>query len=244
MITRAIISSIIPYSESSLICKVLTEQHGNISIIAKGIRKQKQILSRLWEYELNLSEPKEEGLYLLKEAREQRDFSSYPSSETWAAAECGIELLSNLLIPASEAEEYYALLCNYLGYLQGVSKNAILLLWRLFLRVFQMNGIRMEIKLCSQCHCDKAIMGCTRSGELICMECYQAAPGTYLQLNPLSTRILDLLPEIGKHLNVLSLNRQVVNELNDLFRDYYQFHHKQKLRLKSLSVLSQYYPKA
>ncbi|MCD8480583.1 MAG: hypothetical protein LRZ88_10430 [Candidatus Cloacimonetes bacterium] len=82
---------------------MLSPELGQISLIAKGIRKKEEPLLRLWEYELNLLEPKEEGLYLLKEAKERKDYSSYPEVATWAAADAGAELLAQIIIPQPEA---------------------------------------------------------------------------------------------------------------------------------------------
>jgi len=90
--TVGIVLSAVPYSESSMIYKALCRDMGHISIIAKGIRKQDAGLCHLQEYELHLLEPKEEGLYLLKDFQEQRDYSIYPTAATWAAADCGAEL--------------------------------------------------------------------------------------------------------------------------------------------------------
>lgn len=242
MKTIGIITSIIPYSESSLICKVQSREAGHISLIAKGIRKKELTLSRMWEYDFNLLEPKEEGLYLVKEARELKDFSTYPSSGTWAAADCGAELLSHIIIPLPEAQEYYSLLSTYLGYLQGVEKNAVLLLWRLFMRVYRILGINLVLDQCAICGKQREIVARTNSGDLVCTECQSDAGYSSQLFMPQSRKIIRLLPEIGNHLSLLELDRVVVKELNDFFIDYYYAHYKQKLRLKSLSVLCQFYP--
>jgi DNA repair protein RecO len=239
MKTRGIILTIIPYSESSLICKLLSSELGQISLIAKGIRKKEEPLLRLWEYELNLLEPKEEGLYLLKEARELTDYSTYPEVATWAAADSGAELLSQIIIPQPEAAVYYKLLTDYLSYLQKVDKNAVLILWRLFLRVFQLLGIGLELDLCSICHQRAPILAHTGTGELICGACKSRSSK---QFSPLASEIIRLLPEIANHIQRLDLNRWVVGEINGFLLDYFYAHHKQTLKLKSLSVLSQFYP--
>lgn len=239
MKTLGIISSIIPYSESSLICKLLSPELGQISLIAKGIRKKEEPLLRLWEYELNLLEPKEEGLYLLKEAKELKDYSSYPEVATWAAADAGAELLTQIIIPQPEAAQYYKLLTDYFSYLQKVDTNAVLILWRLFLRVFQLLGIGIELDLCSICKQQSIIHAHTGTGELVCKACASQSNKAF---SPLSLEIIRLLPQIANHLHRLELNRWVVGEINSFLLDYFYAHHKQTLKLKSLSVLSQFYP--
>lgn len=242
MITRGIISSIIPYGESSQICKVQSCEAGQIALIAKGSRKKDQPLLRLWEYEFNLLAPKEEGLYLLKEAAELRDYSSYPSTSTWAAADCGVELLTQVIISGPESEAYYTLLTNYLGYLQGVDKNAVLLLWRLFLRLYQMLGLDVDLRKCAICKATGEMQAHTRSAELICKACVNDAGWEMQPFNPRSVEIIWLLPEIGNHLNRVEVDRAVVQEVNGFWLDYFYAHHKKTLKLKSLSVLCQFYP--
>ena len=213
---------------------------GHISIIAKGIRKQDAGLCHLQEYELHLLEPKEEGLYLLKDFQEQRDYSIYPTAATWAAADCGAELLMHLIIPAYEAGAYYELLCNYLGYLQKVDANAVLILWRLFMRVYANLGLAPKLGVCAVCNEATEIAGYSRDMELSCQNCLCAEGAHYF--SPLARRILALLPEIGNHLQDLILDRAVVQELNTYFTNYFYAHYHKTLRLKSLSVLCQFYP--
>lgn len=239
----ALVLSIIPYSESSIVIKALTWDRAQISILAKGWRKKADPLLRFWEYEFTLYEPKEDGLYLLKEANALQDFSSYPNAATWAAAECGAELLLKIIIPSSEATHYYTLLREYLLYLRKVESNGILIFWRLLQRIFKMMGIGMRIEHCAICNSTADPVAMNAVGELICAQCFQSLPpeNHYQSLRPMSQKVLILLPEIGKHLKTLKLNREDIAELNQLFLAYYSAHQRQTLKLKSLSVLSQFY---
>jgi hypothetical protein len=60
-------------------------------------------------------------------------------------------------------------------------------------------------------------------------------------LSPNSSKILQLLPEISRHLQELKLCRKDLIEINTIFEGYWLAHHKQALKLKSLSVLVQFY---
>ena len=113
------------YSESSLILQFFTRQQGMVSVIAKGIRKksEKQQLLPLCEYELIAYEPKEQGLWLFSEANITRNFSAYPSSSTWAAAETGLELISHLIISQEDIATIYDLTISYLDYLKKVERK-------------------------------------------------------------------------------------------------------------------------
>jgi DNA repair protein RecO len=240
---RAIVISIIPYGETSQILRVIAQNKAHIAIMAKGWRKKQEPVLRFCEYEFNLTEPKEEGLYFLNEANFLEDFSSYPTTSTWAAAEAGAELISNILISNHEAEDYFLLLRNYLSYLKNIPNNGILLFWRLFLRIFMLLGISPEIGRCSICGQNKSRIAANNDAELICADCFEslANPAHYTLLQKNTIDILDKLPQIGNHLESTSLNRSTVSEINKLFTSYYSAHQKQTLKLKSLSVLSQFY---
>jgi len=241
--SMGLVLSIFPYSESSLILKVLSWDRAQISIIAKGWRKKPEPILRFVEYEFTLYEPKEEGLYLLKELSQSRDYSSHASTSTWAAAEAGAELCARIIIPPSDAKQYYTLLTQYLLYLAPMQENAILIFWRLMLRLFSMMGIGIRLQRCDTCTLSKEPFAYDASGEIICQDCLQELSWSerYTPFSPTSKKVLRLLPEIANHLQDIHLTRSDVAELNQLFLSYYAAHQKQTLKLKSLSVLSQFY---
>ena len=107
---RGIIVKTYPYGESSLIIKCFTQEHGMISVIAKGIRQKPEasMLTSLGSFDLTLYEPGEGEIYLLSEfsPRNTHDFSS--RMECWATAECALELFGQILIPVEETPHYYA----------------------------------------------------------------------------------------------------------------------------------------
>ncbi|MCB5287808.1 MAG: DNA repair protein RecO [Candidatus Cloacimonetes bacterium] len=238
-----IVLSIFSYSESSLILKVLSWDKAQISIIAKGWRKKPEPILRFVEYEFTLYAPKEEGLYLLKELCQSRDFSSYASTSTWAAAEAGAELCAKIIIPSPEAKQYYTLLTQYLGYIAPMQENAILIFWRLMLRIFTMLGIGIRLQRCDSCLLSKEPFAYNLAGEIICQDCLQKLPlpDIYTQLSPVARKVLLLLPEIANHLQDIHLAHSDISQINQLFLSYFAAHQKQTLKLKSLSVLSQFY---
>ncbi len=241
--STGIILELIAFSESSFILKVLTFDRAQISVIAKGWRKKPEPLLRFVEYELCLAEPREEGLYILREASPRQDLSHYPNTATWAAAEAGAEFISKIIISPTEAKAYYTLLREYLRYLEKTPTNAVLIFWRLILRIFEMMGIGLRLQYCDICKAALPALARNSSGDLICKICYADLPanGQYQPLSSDAQTILHLLPEIGKHLDKITLTGAVLSELNRLFADYYAAHTKHTLKLKSLSVLSQFY---
>ncbi len=232
------------YSESSLIFRFYTREHGLIGVLAKGIRKQEKPLPALCEYELNAYEPKEQGLWLFAEASLTRDLSSFPATSTWAAAESGIELVSQIISAPEDIPQLYDLTLSYLEYLQKTPRNAILILWRFILRITILSGIGNPLETC--CLCKKRSGSYTaylsNPGGLICRECAMDQPvsDNLLRLSALSAQILYWLPEIANHLQEIKLSPQTVQEINAVFEQYWQAHHKHPLHLRSLGVLSQF----
>ncbi len=235
------------YSDSSMILRFLSREHGIIGIIAKGIRKQteKYQLTNLCEYDLGLYEPKEAGLWLLYGQDLVKDYSRFPTSATWAAAECGLEMISQMIVPADEHMQLYKLTLSYLDYLQGVSTNAVLIFWRLFLRLLRFSGVGSPLDEC--CCCQQPLSSYDVIDQqhwgFVCKQCLQDMVNMeqLLYLSPLSSEILRLMPEIGKHINDVKPGKQQLGEINNLLEKYWDKHHKQTLKLKSLSVLSQFY---
>lgn len=242
--TIALVLNVFPYSESSLVIKALSWELGLISILAKGIRRKNDALTRFGEYEFQLYTPKEEGLYLLKDYSLVRDFSQYPSPQSWAAADCGLELFSRILFPLSDAREYYTLATEYLKYLQKTKNNGILIFWRMLARLYRMMGIPLSLDSCAHCAKEGMQRAFTAAGELLCKECkdqvkYDRAISL---LSPNAAKILQLLPEIGMHLDEITLTQDDISQINQLFLSHYYAMQKQNLNLKSLGVLCQFYP--
>jgi len=245
-----ILIKISEFGDSSLIYRFFTAEHALIGVLAKGIRKkaERQLLIPFSEYEICVYEPKEAGLWLLESAYLQRDYSVFPSSETWATAACGMELISQIIIPHDEHQSTYNLAISYLEYLCKTPNNAVLIFWRFFNRIIILSGIGNPISHCSMCHKEtrsyKALLA--TAGGLVCPDCYPeiVLNENLIVLSSNSSIILQLLPEIANHLQEIQLTRKDVLDINTIFQSYWQAHHKHPLNLKSLSVLAQFYPVA
>ncbi len=239
-----------PYSDSSLLLKAFARQHGLISLLAKGIRKKPEacLLSPLCVYELSFYEPTESGLSLLAEFSLAEEFDLTADLESWTAAECALELYSQLIIPPEESPAWFQLLHSYLGYLFSLEGSAVLIWWRFLLRVFRMLGIPFDTRLCASClGVSKPLSAWDKgSGRLFCPDCLDALPdpGRYELLSPASARVLRLLPVIGEHLSELRPDHDCVVQLNRLFALHYQAHFHKALKLRGLDVLEQLQPPA
>lgn len=236
----AIIANSLPYGDSSQICQAFSPQLGAFSLIAKGIRQKNCALQKMCEYELNLHPPREEGLYLLKDAWLKRDYSGFESTESWVAADCGLELLSKIMISEPEAPEYYRLLADYLGYLQKVKRNSIFIFWRFFLRIFRFLGIPLEPEYCTICSASQGIVAFDHSGAIYCKYCCNSQH--LLSLSSTAQKLWQALPSIARHLDDISPDRASLNQINSLLLNYMAAQHKKSFQLKSLKVLMQFYP--
>ncbi len=232
------------YGDTSLIYRFFTCENGLIGVLAKGIRKKNDPLIPLCCYELFAYEPKEPGLWLFSEAAVDKDLSQYPSTSTWAAAECGMELISQMLFAQEDLSNVYHLSISFLEYLQKTPYNAILILWRFMLRITVLSGIGNPFTGC--CMCNKSLATypayLVSKGGMLCSNCSSelVQSDDLIRLSDLSIKLIAMLPEIGNYLNEITLSPQTVQEINGIFEHYWLSHHKHPLKLKSLGLLSQF----
>jgi DNA repair protein RecO len=238
----------IPFGDSSLILQTFMRGHGFTSLIAKGIRKKPELAQfiNLNQYEFTFYDAQENELHLLKELSPLKEQTLYNKPESWAAADCALELYRQMIIPLNETGQYYGLFVSLTGYLENCDKNAILIWWRFLLKVFQLLGIPYNTEQCS--FCEKLSLDMTLwitgTGGLVCSDCGEShfgSPGLE-PLAPLSSRILGLLPQIGNHIQTLRPDAASVEQLNNLFDAYYTSHFNTQLKLQSRDVLIQFYP--
>ncbi len=242
---RGIIYRIINYGESSIIVYAACQEYGFISIIAKGIRaKDKSIaLTLLNEYEFNLYEPSEGGLYLLSEASCLQEYEGSSSPSRMAAALAGLDYVSHVIAEVHEFPLYYELVRSYLQYLLTLDKNYVAILWRLMIRTFKLLGVGLDVTGCNQCQ-GAGVNGFDRASLHLlcgrCMETYELSDRIFT-FGPEARDVLRLLPQIGNHVSQIVLSRSTVKELNGFFLTYFEHHFQKPLKLKSLAVLEQYY---
>lgn len=235
--TRAFMLKKQPYSESSLLLQVFSDQLGMTSILAKGLHKNKQssatLLAVMNEYDFVLSDASDGKLHILKEFTVLREFPADLPLETWVCAQAGLELISKLIIPKEDAPVFYKALQSYLTYLEGVKINPITITWRFFLHVDKLLGIPVDLNHCSVCHSEMPVpAGFRRStGHLLCFKCIPTHLDT-MQFSPEASEILHLLPVIGNFINDVVLTPGIIKSINHFFLNYLncQFHNNTELK--------------
>jgi len=240
--TRAIILRTTKYSESSLVINAVSETHGTISILAKGIRKQPDaaVLQRLNELELVLYEPAETGMYLLAECALISKLAMMDDALNRAYAEAGAELVSCLITPSGDMAEVYRLLLTYLEYMNGVKQNGIAIFWRFMLRIMRELGVSLDLRQCGQCHgTETPLSGYEeRHGFALCGKCLK----NFYNVQPFSLqakRLLFLLPEIGNHLDMLEIGESVAEEITGFLLGYLEHRFHKHFSLQSIHVALQ-----
>jgi DNA repair protein RecO len=228
-----------PYSESSILMQVFSDTLGLISVLAKGMHKQKAhqdfLLNVLNEYEMVITEASPSGMHILTELSLLSEYPTDLPLETWFTAQAGAEFLTKLLIPEGEIPLFYQTLSRYLTYQKGVSVNSIAIFWRFLLSIFTQLGIPIDLTKCSGCHKDlKVQAGYTAdSGQLVCDDCFLTLRASYL-LDPETSNLLTLLPVIGNYLNDLEISKDSIRQLNHFFMQYVSLQFHKTIYLKSL----------
>ncbi len=234
-----------PYSDSSLIVKAIAKENGLIDIIAKGIRKKSDsfILQALNDYELTLYPPREGELHLLKESSLLKE-RHYEGAKNWATALCGAELMQKQIISNDEHLLYFELLGSFLDFLLSLDAEPLPVFWRLLNRIIHLQGLALTTCICSGCKEQKPEYAYTKhDAQLYCRECTHnlTLPKDLHIFSEEASRIFYHLDHIGNHLSEIRLAKSTIQEINDFYSDYYLAHNRKTLKLKSLSVLEQFY---
>lgn len=221
--------------------QVFSDCLGMTSVLAKGLRKSKQqqgfLLNVLNEYEFILSAPANSSLHKLCEMSILNELPADLPLETWTAAQAGAEILTKLMLPEEEIPLFYKALRQYLDYLKGVTANPIAIFWRYLLHLYKLLGIPINLQQCSLCHKTMAEPRgySADTGQLLCSECFDKAPGVFA-LEPEESHIIALLPVIGNYLNDLNLTADNCQRTNHFFLHYISRQFHKTIRLNSVQL--------
>jgi DNA repair protein RecO len=228
-----------PYSETSVLMQVFSDELGMTSVLAKGLHakgKQKtHELNVLNEYEFVIGAASPSGIHTLHEMTLINEYPADLPLENWFAAQAGVEILTKLMFPDDEVLPVYQALRQYLTYIKGVAANPLAIFWRFLLHLTKLLGVPVNQTTCP--NCGKAMQNpggyLPDSGQLICANCIPLLPVTY-NLSPEAAYIIGLLPSIGNHLNDLTLTPEISLEIDRYFLHYLSVHFHKGIRLKSL----------
>jgi DNA repair protein RecO len=227
------------YSESSVLMQVFSDSLGMISVLAKGLRKQKQhqdfLLNALNEYEFVLTCSPNSGIHILTEFTLISEYPTDLPMETWFSAQAGAEIISKLILPPEEMPAIYLALKQYLAYQKAVKSNSIAIFWRFLLHLYKLLGVPINLSICSSCHRNIGIPAGynTENGQLICHGCQALLPVSS-RFEPEVASVLQLLPVIGNYLEDLNLRPDTIQQINRFFLNYFSLQFHKPIQLNSL----------
>ena len=214
---KGIVLSEIPYSETSKILNVLTDEYGMIGIISKGCKNLKNKLRGVSnkmcyaEYTINY---KEKGLSTLIEGNIINSFKNiYVDMKKAIYAFYLMDLVSQVL-KENNNKEIFNLLVNSLTKINdGLSPELISNIVEI--KLLDYLGVNLELDTCVLCGNDEELVTIDlTSGGVICKNCYSNG---YI-MNDKALHLMRLL----KKINIEKLNKLEITD-DDIFKEIDKF---------------------
>jgi DNA repair protein RecO (recombination protein O) len=237
--TRGIVLHTRVFSESSLIASLFTQQHGKITVLAKGIRRPKSklcgTLERFNYNEIIFYKREFKEMYTLSDAEVIDQFEKirvHPEKVTAAMVLCEFY---NKTLPAEETDTTsFALLLEFLKSLQKTDISVVKsLTFYYLLKALSRAGVRPHLDNCVRCHAlikqDKKIDFSIAAGGVVCNKHFD---DTVIFL---STHTLTILQQIYHDKNI-EIHKNSEDEIQELIPNYL-YYHLNNLVLHSLKHL-------
>ena len=220
--TKGIVLSETPYSETSKILNVLTEDYGLIGIISKGSRNLKNKLRGVsnkmcyCEYTINY---KENGLSTLIEGSTINSFKNIYVDMKKAMYSFYLMDLTSQVLKENNNKEIFTLLVNALIKINdGLSPELISNI--IEIRLLDYLGVSLNLEECSICGSkDNLITIDITSGGVICKDCYSDG---YI-MNSKALHLMSLLKKVNiEKLETLEItDEDIFKEIDKFIYEYY-----------------------
>lgn len=238
--TRAIVLKTTPFKESSLITSLLTDRHGKIKVIAKGIRRPKSKFCGALEPfsldEIIFYKREFKEMYTLSDAFIVDDFEDVRARpERVHAAMILCEFFDKTLPSEEHDDESFLLLLEFLKKLRKTDETEVKsIVFTYLFRVLSGAGVRPHLDNCVRCHTainyqDKKIDFSINAGGLVCNKHFD---DTVIFL---SAETVDLIKKIYDHKDI-TIDNNSLREIENLIPDYL-YYHLNSLVLHSLKHL-------
>ena len=240
--TKGIIFRKTPFKESSLILEVFSKDLGKISVIAKGIKKEKSkktgLIETLNELEFILHKSSSSEWYILKSQTLIKAHLFETDFQTNIVMQAAVEIYRQMIISEIEVENYYNLLKTYFNFIQKIEKNKIAIFWRFLLRIFKESGIEMNTHNCAICQNNKTFTAFyPLKNGFICDECFQPVmEESVIIIFKKSSEIIQKLEIIGKVIDEIDISKNEIKQLNRIFLIHLSEHFHKRFHLKSLEM--------
>tara|TARA_Y100001968_G_scaffold296196_1_gene304222 strand:+ start:3482 stop:4231 length:750 start_codon:yes stop_codon:yes gene_type:complete len=240
--SSAVVLRTIPFSDTSLICRLFTKEKGKISIMAKGARRKKNLLSSVLEsgniIRLQYIYKESRDIQLLKEA--SIEFSVYSlrdNLEKLLTLYSMIEILDKTTHPLNEAPILFRLIYRTLQELTKKENNSKILYNFYLLHLIIQNGFRPNLEYCSNCNdtfSNSYII--LLNGELICNQCNNET--SFKKINIESLLVLKKLIYTNiEKLNKININKINSNAISLFLEEFISFHMEGMISVKSTSIM-------
>jgi DNA repair protein RecO (recombination protein O) len=251
--TTAVVLRSWPYGESDKIVRLLTEDHGKITGIAKGAkRSHKRFANSLEPFSLvNLSfqERSHNSLAFILSAELAFVYRRLASSlEKIALASYLVEITDGLTVEKDESALVFKHLKNGLMIVDGDEIAPLEFLISFELRLLQLAGYQPALDCCKQCAVAYTSDGGSRwyfsppDGGILCAVCGRLKNATL----PLGVRALDALATLQDEIRALrdgplyarSLPAAVLQEMRVIIQRYLQYYIEREI--KSAAFLAKF----
>jgi len=243
--TTGVILRKIPFKETSLILEILTQHLGKISVIAKGVRKEKQPVSGLLdimnELELVLHKSPGSKWFILVSAKLIRSWFRGIDFNNGLLLQAGIEVFRQLEIQKEDNFILYDLMIKYFRYISKKRKNGIAVFWRFLLRILNIFGIDIDVDKCIQCdkHNNDFAAFYPQKNGFLCTDCLlPALSETTLKISSETSEIFSRIMFIGNVLEDIEISETCIDQLNQIFLLHLSEHFHQNFHLNALDLYS------
>ena len=241
--TKGIIIKKINFRETSIILDVLTPEYGVISVMAKGIRKQKSkntgLLEILNELDLILYKNPSSEWYIYRSSQIINAHLFNIDISTSILLQAPVEVIRQIIISPDDSQEVYQLLETYLEYIKTVNKNGIVIFWRFLLKLFRIIGIEIDITNCIECSQRKQFFAYfPQKHGFICNDCYHPVNDDQIfKISNNAAHLISKLNSIGNYINEIVISKPTIKQLNRIFLTHLSEHFHKNIHLRSIELL-------
>lgn len=245
--TTAIILSMLPWRETSLILTLFTKEYGKISGIAKGIRRTKSTITPLERGQIIDTVVYVKQTRTLQILAELQVLDFYPSIrsdlEKTALRDTALELLLKSIHDTDTHPELYEKSCQFFNDLENSTDISayFMLLWRYILDIAKLLGFGIALDNCICCKHNAPLQTsggflAIEMGGIICFSCGNKNMTREFFLP--SSILLQLNGTIAQH--GYALTRQELLRLTKALIYYCRLHMDMKQEFKSLAFIEEF----
>ncbi len=241
--TKGIIIKKVNFRETSIILDVLTPEYGVISVMAKGIRKQKStntgLLEILNELDIDLYKNPNSEWYIYRNSQIINAHLFNIDLNTSVLMQASVEMIRQIIISIDDSQAIYLLLETYMNYIRSTDKNGIAIFWRFLLKLCRIIGIEFDITNCIECSQRKHFFAYfPQKHGFICNDCFHPVNNEQVfKINENAADLISKLNQIGNYIDEISISKATIKQLNRIFLTHLSEHFHKKIYLNSIELL-------